>query len=145
MGLRLSRQIEFGPARTTPGGPGGRQGAGGGGGGRAGGAPAGGAAPQQQGPGPGGPGGPGGGAPGAGGGNPFGGNQRFSAEVFVQANNLLNRVNYVNFVGNLQSPFFGTATSAAQPRRIEVGTQLSLLRAPGLQATGSRPRQTSRH
>jgi hypothetical protein len=122
MGFRLSRQINFGPSRTTPEGPGGRQGAGGGGGGRAGGAPAGGAAPQQQGPaGQGGPGGPGGGAPGAGGGNPFGGNQRFSAELFIQANNLLNRVNYLNFVGNLQSPFFGTATSSAQPRRIEVG------------------------
>jgi hypothetical protein len=41
--------------------------------------------------------------------------------LYVAANNILNRVNYVNFVGNIQSPFFGTATSAAPPRRIEVG------------------------
>ena len=107
MTIRLSRQFGFGPARTTPGGPGGRQG---GGGGRQGG----GAAQQVQGPG--GPGGPGGGP-----GNPFGANQRFSAELWISANNVLNRVNYLNFVGNVQSPFFGTATSAAPPRRIEVG------------------------
>jgi opacity protein-like surface antigen len=107
MTIRLSRQFGFGPARTTPGGPGGRQGGGGGRGG-------GGAAQQVQGPG--GPGGPGGGA-----GNPFGANQRFSAELWISANNVLNRVNYLNFVGNIQSPFFGTATSAAPPRRIEVG------------------------
>ncbi len=55
----------------------------------------------------GGPGGPGGGGPG-GGGNPFANsNQRFSAEVWISANNVFNRVNYVNYVGNLRSPFFG--------------------------------------
>ena len=78
-------------------------------------------------------GGPGG--PGAGGGNPFGGGPRFSAEVYIAANNILNRVNYVNFVGNIQSPFFGTATSAAPPRRIEMGLNFRFLgyglRAPG--------------
>ena len=37
--------------------------------------------------------------------------------------NVLNRTNYVNFSGNLQSPFFGLPTSAAQARRIEVGMQ----------------------
>jgi hypothetical protein len=109
MSLRLSRQINFGPSRTTTGGPGGRQG-----GGPAGGAA--GAAPQQ---GPGGRGGQGG--RGGGGANPFGANQRFSAEVWISANNVLNRVNYLNFVGNIQSPFFGQPTSAAQPRRIELG------------------------
>jgi hypothetical protein len=114
MSLRLSRQISFGPARTTPGGPGGRQGAGGGG--RPAAAPSSGPALQQ------GPGGRGGGQGGPGGGNPFdGGNGRFSAEVWIAANNVLNRVNYVNFVGNIQSPFFGSATSAAAPRRIEIG------------------------
>jgi hypothetical protein len=49
--------------------------------------------------------------------------QRFSVEFYVQAFNVLNRINYVNFSGNLQSPFFGLPTSAAQARRVEVGTQ----------------------
>ena len=115
MSLRLSRQITFGPARNT-GGTGGRQG---GGGPQGGGAPAGGAALQQ---GQGGRGGQGGGGQRGGGDNPFeGGNGRFAAEVWISANNVLNRVNYLNFVGNIQSPFFGMPTSAAQPRRIEVG------------------------
>lgn len=109
MSMRLSRSIGFGGARPTgAGGPGGG-GPRGGGGGRGG---------LQQAQGPVGPGGPGGG----GGGGFFGGeNQRFSAEVFISANNILNRVNYLNFVGNQLSPFFGQATSASQPRRLEVG------------------------
>jgi hypothetical protein len=49
--------------------------------------------------------------------------QRFTIEFYVQAFNVLNRINYVNFSGNLQSPFFGQPTSAAQARRVEVGTQ----------------------
>jgi hypothetical protein len=36
---------------------------------------------------------------------------------------VLNRTNFVNFSGNLRSPFFGTPTSAAQARRVEVGMQ----------------------
>jgi hypothetical protein len=136
MSLRLSRQFAFGPQRTQTGGGGqrggnggnarggsgqnGRQGNGqngrpaGGNDGGPGGLP-GGAAPQfGQGGGPGGPGGPGGG-------NFNGGAQRFSTEVWISANNVLNRVNYVNYVGNRLSPFFGSATSAAQARRVEVG------------------------
>jgi hypothetical protein len=75
----------------------------------------------QQGPG-GPPRGPGpAGGPGFGGGDPA--NQRFSVEFYVQAFNVLNRINYLNFSGNLQSPFFGLPTSAAQARRVEVGTQ----------------------
>jgi hypothetical protein len=72
----------------------------------------------------GGPGGPGGGGPGGGGG--FGGDgtdQRFSVELYMQAFNVLNRVNYVNFSGNLLSPFYGQPTSSAQARRVEVGMQ----------------------
>ncbi len=60
-------------------------------------------------------------AAGRGGGD--GANQRFSVELYVQGSNILNRTNYVNFSGNLQSPFFGLPTSAAQARRIEVGMQ----------------------
>ena len=59
-------------------------------------------------------------APG-GGGNPSRLNQRFSAEFWISADNVFNRVNYVNYIGNLRSPFFGQPTSAAPARRIEVG------------------------
>jgi hypothetical protein len=122
LSARLSRQFAFGPQRGQTGnGRGGNPQ--GGGNGRGGNIPAGGfpggANPQfGQGGGPGGPGGQGG--PGGGNFN-GGGNQRFSAEVWISANNVLNRVNYLNYVGNLRSPFFGQATSAAQARRVEVG------------------------
>jgi hypothetical protein len=63
----------------------------------------------------------------AGGGGFFGdsgaGNERFRVEFYVQGFNVLNRTNFVNFSGNLRSPFFGTPTSAAQARRLEVGMQ----------------------
>jgi len=77
--------------------------------------------------GPGGGGGRGGGGGGFGGRGGFGGsgtgNQRFTAELYARAFNLFNRVNFGNFSGNLRSPFFGTATSAAAPRRVELGIQ----------------------
>jgi hypothetical protein len=95
MSLRVSRQFTFGPPR----GQGGR----------------GAAAAAQLGPG----GGRGRGGPG--GGNIDGNGQRFSTEVWISANNVLNRVNYLNYVGNRLSDRFGQATSAAQARRIEVG------------------------
>ena len=41
----------------------------------------------------------------------------------MQGFNILNRTNFVNFSGNLLSPFFGRPTSAAQARRVEVGMQ----------------------
>jgi hypothetical protein len=49
--------------------------------------------------------------------------QRFTLEFYVQGFNILNRTNFVNFSGNLLSPFFGLPTSAAQARRVEVGMQ----------------------
>jgi len=126
MSLRVSRNFSFGPPRSGTGGGGraGNGGAGGNGGGRGGnggGGLPGGAAPQfGQGGGPGGPGGPGG--RGGGGGNPFAdGNGRFSVEAWISANNVFNRVNYLNYVGNMQSPYYLQPTSAAQARRIEVG------------------------
>jgi len=124
--MRVSRNFTFGPQRSPTGGGRGAGGQNGGGranGGPAEGAPAGGnfpagAAPQFGQGGPGGPGGPGGG----GGGNPFANNSgRFSAEVWISANNVFNRVNYLNYVGTLRSPFFGTATSSAPARRVEIG------------------------
>jgi hypothetical protein len=121
VGLRVSRNFTFGQRGGGRGGP--VAGGGPGGGGRPGaaGAPggglAGGAAPQfGQGGAPGGPGGRNGG-----GGNPFNDNGRFSAEVWISANNLLNSVNYLNYVGNQLSPYYLQPTSAAQARRIEVG------------------------
>ena len=74
-----------------------------------------------QGEGPGG--GPGGGGPGGGGFGGGTGNDRFRLEFYAQAFNVLNRTNFVNFSGNLLSPFFGTPTSAGQARRVEVGMQ----------------------
>jgi hypothetical protein len=99
--LRLSKTFNFGPQSTTDGPRIIRAPAGGSGGGR------------------GGPGGPGGGGPMMMGMD--GNTQRYRMEFYAQAFNLLNRTNFVNFVGNERSPFFGTATSAAASRRIEVG------------------------
>jgi len=117
--LRVTRNFGFGGPRTVEGGGGGGGGAGGGPIIRGGGGPQGGGG--RGGPGGGGPGG-GGGAGGRGGGADRN-NQRFSMEVYTQASNLFNRVNYGNFSGNLRSPFFGRPTSAQQARRVEVGMQ----------------------
>lgn len=38
----------------------------------------------------------------------------------VDAFNVLNKVNFVSFIGNLSSPFFGQAISAQPPRRLQV-------------------------
>jgi hypothetical protein len=40
--------------------------------------------------------------------------------VGVDAFNILNHVNYVAFIGNLSSPFFGEAVAAQPPRRIQL-------------------------
>lgn len=51
--------------------------------------------------------------------------QRFRVDFYAQGYNLLNRTNYLNFSGNLQSPFYGLASSAGAARRIEVGMQFA--------------------
>jgi hypothetical protein len=80
------------------------------------------------------PGGPGGGrggprgGPGGGvmmGGGPGQNTGRVNLEIFVQANNVLNRVNYTSYSGVLVSDFFGQPTAAQAGRRIEVGTRLN--------------------
>ena len=43
--------------------------------------------------------------------------------VAFDAFNLLNHVNYVAFIGNLQSPFFGQAVSAYPARRLQITTR----------------------
>jgi hypothetical protein len=52
-------------------------------------------------------------------------NKRYSVELYTQAYNLLNHTNALNFSGVVSSPFFGQATSAAAPRRVEIGTRFS--------------------
>jgi len=98
--LRVTRAFSFGGSRVADG-------------------------PPERGGGFGGPdGGGGGGFRGRGGfGGGAAGDQRFRTELYVRASNLFNRVNFGNFSGNLRSPFFGTATSAAAPRRVELGMQ----------------------
>lgn len=74
--------------------------------------------------------GPTGGA-GEGGGGPVqmmvmdGANSRYRLDLYVQVFNLFNTTNLNAFIGNQRSPYFGTATSAAPPRRIEVGASVS--------------------
>jgi hypothetical protein len=69
-----------------------------------------------------GPGGPGGG----GGDGPQimvmeGGNQKYRLDIYLNIQNAFNHVNYNAFIGNQQSSFFGTPTSAGPARRIEIG------------------------
>ena len=52
-------------------------------------------------------------------------NKRYGVELYVQSYNLLNHMNALNFSGVLTSPFFGQPTSAAPPRRIELGARLT--------------------
>ena len=51
--------------------------------------------------------------------------KRYGLELYVQGYNLLNHLNALNYSGVLTSPFFGQATSAAPPRRLEVGARLT--------------------
>jgi hypothetical protein len=51
--------------------------------------------------------------------------KRYGIELYAQAFNLLNHVNAINFSGVITSPFFRQATSAAPPRRVEVGARFT--------------------
>jgi len=111
--LRLGWTKAFGPPRA-PNGPGGM----------------GGGPIRIGGPG-GGPGGGGGGrGGGGGGGGDMGGgpmnpdNRRYAIELFAQANNLLNTVNYTAFSSVFGTTLFGQPISAQPPRRIELGMRL---------------------
>ena len=73
-----------------------------------------------------------GGGPGGGGGGDGpqmvimeGSNSRYRLDLYVSAQNLFNRTNFNTFIGNVQSPYFGTATSAAPARRVEIGATVS--------------------
>jgi len=50
---------------------------------------------------------------------------RYRLDLYLQVFNLFNTTNLNQYVGNQLSPYFGTATSAAAPRRIELGASLS--------------------
>ena len=52
-------------------------------------------------------------------------NRRFRLELYAQAFNLFNHTNLGGFSGIQTSPFFGKATSAQAPRRIELGTRFN--------------------
>lgn len=43
-----------------------------------------------------------------------------AANVGIDAFNLLNRVNFAGYIGNLSSPFFGRAVAAQPPRRVQL-------------------------
>jgi hypothetical protein len=53
------------------------------------------------------------------------GGKRYAIELYAQAYNALNHFNAANFSGVVGSPFFGTATSAAPARRVELGARLN--------------------
>jgi len=57
------------------------------------------------------------------GGGPGDMNKRYSVELYAQSYNLLNHTNALNYSGVITSPFFGQPTSAAPPRRVEVGAR----------------------
>jgi outer membrane receptor protein involved in Fe transport len=44
--------------------------------------------------------------------------------IAIDAFNVLNKVNYVSYVGNLRSPFFGQAVAAQPPRRLQLSFRL---------------------
>ncbi len=51
--------------------------------------------------------------------------KRYRIEFYLQASNLLNHANLINFTGVQSSPFFGRATAALPGRRIETGMRFS--------------------
>ena len=104
--VRLNKSIGLGGARAgAPGFPGGMPMP----------PPGGGVAAQR------GPGGPGGGGDGPQIMVMEGGNQKYRLDLYLNIQNAFNHVNYNAFIGNQQSSFFGTPTSAGPARRIEIG------------------------
>lgn len=51
--------------------------------------------------------------------------RRYKVQLYVQATNLFNHTNRINFSGVLSSPFFGAATAAQPARRFETGLRFS--------------------
>jgi hypothetical protein len=55
----------------------------------------------------------------------MGATKKYRFELYVQAFNLLNHANLKTFAGVQTSSFFGQATSALSPRRLEIGTRFN--------------------
>jgi hypothetical protein len=53
-----------------------------------------------------------------------GANSRYRLELYAQGYNLTNHTNALNYSGVVTSPFFGQATSASAPRRLELGARV---------------------
>lgn len=51
--------------------------------------------------------------------------QRYRASVFVSINNLTNHANLTGFSGVMTSPFFRTATGVQNPRKVDMGMNIS--------------------
>ncbi|MCB1025877.1 MAG: hypothetical protein KDB79_15890, partial [Acidobacteria bacterium] len=51
--------------------------------------------------------------------------KKYSLQFFVSAQNVINRVNHIGFVGVQTSPFFRQPVSASSPRRISFGVRFS--------------------
>jgi hypothetical protein len=50
--------------------------------------------------------------------------RRVTIVLYVDAQNVLNHVNYVNYSGVMTSPFFGRPTAALPARQLQLGAQL---------------------
>jgi hypothetical protein len=59
------------------------------------------------------------------GGNQGNNNSRYSMEIFVRANNVLNHVSPQGYTGNLSSRFFGQATGVSQARDVNLGVRFN--------------------
>ena len=55
----------------------------------------------------------------------MGATKKYRLEFYAQAFNLLNHANLGIFSGVQTSPFFGQATSAQSPRRMELGLRFN--------------------
>jgi hypothetical protein len=53
------------------------------------------------------------------------GTKRYRLQLYVQAQNLANRANYLGYSGTLISPFFGRPTTVSAMRKIDVGLGLN--------------------
>jgi hypothetical protein len=53
------------------------------------------------------------------------GSIRYRVSLFVNVNNLMNRANLTNFSGNMKSQFFMKPTGVQNPRRVDVGMNVS--------------------
>lgn len=52
-------------------------------------------------------------------------NKKYRVQIYIQANNLLNHTNRINFSGVQASPFFGQATASMPARKVELGMSFS--------------------